>query len=302
MIIGNDLDAVLSAVYLHHKFGWDIVGIYDYHRLWLDNQAPDILKQLLQGRYLCVDLDIYHANIPSIGHHVLEWSGRDALPGHRLTLNPNCIAGIEQTNFRHKYPLATIHFLLWMLEEGDLDLETSLFVWLADSSYINAQSHRFRENVAAWLLRLSERADFCRVMQVLDSNAYEKVLSREILSRLSQLKICTQRGQVRSRFQGMTGFQCQWQNPNRSRRDILRLLEITRRITGWQIPSLPRQFNRMEGTRSIERLARIYREYENMDAFLHKKGVFSYAIHFNGRINYSHTFLFGDSAISRKAL
>lgn len=34
MVIGNDLDSILSECYLKKKFGWDILGTYDYSKLW----------------------------------------------------------------------------------------------------------------------------------------------------------------------------------------------------------------------------------------------------------------------------
>lgn len=37
MIVGNDLDFILSACFLKGRFGWDIVGTYDYKTLWFPN-------------------------------------------------------------------------------------------------------------------------------------------------------------------------------------------------------------------------------------------------------------------------
>jgi len=61
MIIGNDLDALLSAALLKHRFGWDIAGIYDFNRLWYPANFREsfFLKQLVSGNYMAVDLDIY---------------------------------------------------------------------------------------------------------------------------------------------------------------------------------------------------------------------------------------------------
>ena len=38
MVIGNDLDSLLSACLLKSKFGLDIVGIYDYQSLWYNSE------------------------------------------------------------------------------------------------------------------------------------------------------------------------------------------------------------------------------------------------------------------------
>ncbi|RLC44478.1 MAG: hypothetical protein DRH57_09115, partial [Candidatus Cloacimonadota bacterium] len=36
IVIGNDLDALLSAFVLKNKFNWNVVGIYDLENLWFD--------------------------------------------------------------------------------------------------------------------------------------------------------------------------------------------------------------------------------------------------------------------------
>jgi hypothetical protein len=72
MIIGNDLDALLSASLLKTLYGWDIVGIYDYTTLWCACERSDFTKELLDGKYLAVDLDIYHPAIPRLV--IMFWS------------------------------------------------------------------------------------------------------------------------------------------------------------------------------------------------------------------------------------
>ncbi len=107
MIIGNDLDALLSAQFLQHTLGWSIAGFYNYTTLYHD---PAIDPR----ECVWVDLDIYDPACGSIGHHILRPTPTDRIPGHRSSVNPNLLRGIDQTDFTHKYPLGTIHLLLWL--------------------------------------------------------------------------------------------------------------------------------------------------------------------------------------------
>jgi hypothetical protein len=63
MIIGNDIDALLSAQFLHHALGWSIAGFYNYTTLYHD---PAIEPR----ECVWVDLDIYDPACCSIGHHI----------------------------------------------------------------------------------------------------------------------------------------------------------------------------------------------------------------------------------------
>lgn len=64
MIIGNDLDSLLSAAFLKTKFGWDVAAVYDYVNFWYQAESTDFKRDLTAGKYVAIGLDIYHANIP----------------------------------------------------------------------------------------------------------------------------------------------------------------------------------------------------------------------------------------------
>ena len=143
MIIGNDIDALLSAQFLQHTLGWSIAGFYNYTTLYVD---PAIDPR----DCVWVDLDIHDPACCSIGHHILRPTPTDRIPGHRSSVNPNLLRGIDQTDFTHKYPLGTIHFLLWLHDVRVRNKRAcTLLLWLADSTWINAQ--RYRANVREWL-------------------------------------------------------------------------------------------------------------------------------------------------------
>jgi hypothetical protein len=70
-LVGNDLDSLLSAVFLKTIFNWNIVGFYDYKRLWYSADIHNFKTNLLAGRYLAADLDIYHPSILQSG--IMYW-------------------------------------------------------------------------------------------------------------------------------------------------------------------------------------------------------------------------------------
>ncbi|PIS27406.1 MAG: hypothetical protein COT43_10560 [Candidatus Marinimicrobia bacterium CG08_land_8_20_14_0_20_45_22] len=289
IIIGNDLDSLLSAALLKTRFGWDVVGFYDYTSIWSRTFGmPDFVGNLLSGKYVAVDLDIFHPAIPSIGHHILEFQPDESgkgFPEQQYSLNPNFIRGIDLMTYRRKYPLGTIHFLSWLLGIEPVTDEAELLMWLADSSFINGQ--RFNPNVSEWIGGFFHSAGFQKVFQEVDTLAFETQLRNRILSKLEKIVGRTQNGQTRSRHLNITGFQCKWQDANAERETIGKVLEFIREITGWKTPNLPRQFRRITGKRISCRIDEIRKSFSSLESFLRKRSVFSYVIPSQRTLNYT---------------
>jgi len=287
LLIGNDLDALLSAALLKELFGWDVVGIYDYRNLWLERHTADrLLANLEHNVYLAVDLDIYRNGIPSIGHHILQLTPADRLPRHANSLNPNLIFGISCRNFRWKYPLGTIHLLRWLFEI-ELDERGEMLCWLADSAYINAQTHRFRANVARWLYEFLDWAPYWNSFIRLNTAEYEDQLERSIGAPLQAVMGISQPGQVRSRHRALSGWQGQWHDPVRAAARIRGVLQLIQRICGWQTPQLPDTYCRIKGRRRRISVAELRRQYHALDRFLESPSIFSYVFPYAGQLNFT---------------
>lgn len=287
MIIGNDLDALLSAALLKQRYGWDVVAIYDYQKLWVDQHlAPGFGGKLKSGVYVAVDLDIYRNTVPSIGHHILQLCPADRLEQHEQTLNPNFLFGVDGRNFPAKYPLGTIHLLRWLFE-SELGRRGELLCWLADSSYINAQRHRFRDNVARWLWEFFDWPPFWEIFILLDSADYEDLLLREIGQALQGIPIRPRPGQVRSRHKSLSGWQCQWSDPGVQAEQIRQILAFIHELCGWEIPELPEAYRKIEGQRKTVTVAELLKNYGSLDQFLERERVFSYVFTHRQRLNYT---------------
>ncbi|APH39313.1 hypothetical protein [Methanohalophilus halophilus] len=288
MIIGNDIDSLLSASFLKTKFGWDIVGVYDYKTLSFSATVGDFHNKLLEGKYIAVDLDIYHPCIFSIGHHIIGSSCQDCLEGHSNSLNPNLLRGIYLQSYRRKYPLNTIHFLLWLFEsESGMDTKTRSLVWLADSSYVNGQRHRFRSNVHEWVMNFFRSPAFLDSFELIDTYKFEYLLSEWLFPLLKGTGLNTSRGQVSSYHMGLSGYQCQWTSTENERACIIAMFELIEHITGWEIPVLPRKFIDIKGVRRSLFLSDIFKDSTNLDSFLLKNNVFSFVFTTSKTINYT---------------
>lgn len=287
MVVGNDLDSLLSACFLKSVFGWDVAAIYDYRSLWRAAEEKDFAARFLRGEYVAIDLDIYHPQIFSLGHHILEYDSSDVLEGHARSLNPNLIRGVNVSNFTRKYPLGTIHFLIWLFNQTDLTRPAKFLTWLADSAFINAQSHRFRENALDWA-RNFFRSDFLlKMTERVDLPGFEEALQKEIFPALQGNPLVGVAGQVKSRHLQWSGYQCQWSDPNRERDSILALLETLSALTGWEAPRLPARFLQAEGKRRNIATEEILARFGGLDNFLAREKVFSYVFPYRDTVNYT---------------
>jgi len=166
-IVSGDLDGMMSAVLLSHHPDWRLAGFYTLNDLYVAADSGDIVEQvredpermLRRSRYVFVDHDIYRNDIPSVGHHLLQWSSRTPIPLHaggNASLNPNLLRGVtKQKFFNRKYPFGTFHFLLacfsaWgLLEEFAPDDDLTTLLLHIDSSFENAI--KYQDNALSWL-------------------------------------------------------------------------------------------------------------------------------------------------------
>ena len=287
MVIGNDLDSLLSACFLKSLFGWDVIATYDYKTLWYSAAEKDFTARFSNGEYVAIDLDIYHPQIFSLGHHILENDSSDVLAGHARSLNPNFIRGINVSNFTRKYPLGTIHFLIWLFNQTDLPRPAKFLMWLADSAFINAQSHRFRENVVEWVKDYFKSEYLLAMTERVDLIGFEESLQKEIFPALKNNRLVSESGQVKSRHLHLGGYQCQWSDPNGERESIVDLFQIISSLTGWTAPILPNQFLKLDGKRQNILTEEIKQRFGSLDNFLSDEHVFSYVFPFREAVNYT---------------
>ncbi len=173
MICSLDLDGVVSAMLMETLLNWRLVGFYDAQYLWVTADAD-----FQSGDVVFLDHDIYRKEIPSVGHHVLQWQDDIALPEHERSLNPNLLRGVTaEKGFNRKYPFGTLHLLLachsaWHpeLRETKLCLSRNFLPILLNVDSAMQSAFTYLRNAMEWLEWLggsdedSPLYPFCRLL------------------------------------------------------------------------------------------------------------------------------------------
>jgi len=286
MVVGTDFDALLSAAFLHDRNAWKIIGFYDFETTW---HSPRISKDQLR-RAIWIDLDIYHPKIRSIGHHILKYRQDDKILHHCQSLNPNLLRGIDHGNFQQKYPIGSIHLLVWLFNYRIVETQLNkLLFWHPDSSWINGQSHRYRHNVNDWLQNFVPNDLMINTLTDIDTEEFEEEMRDIFIPKISQTGFKQGVGQVESKHLKLRGHQCNFEDPNSNIDQIRNTFSLISRITGWTAPTIPDSYESIRGTRNKPRYdyKSIIDNFGNLDGFLQKMKVFSYAIPNMGKMNYT---------------
>lgn len=232
-----------------------------------------------------VDLDIYDPDCPSVGHHILRPGPTDRIPGHRSSVNPNLLRGIDQTDFTHKYPLGTIHFLLWLHDARVKNKRAcTLLLWLADSAWINAQI--YRANVRTWLSAWLPVPELIDTFDQTATSDFEAEMQAQVLSKLQLAELEPGNVQSVSQHLGLGGHQCAWDQPDDLPK-VRRVTDLIYRTLGWRALQFPREFKAINGQRHSARLPELIQRHGSFDQFLANEKVFSYVIPNKDRLNYT---------------
>lgn len=285
LVIGDDIDAYLSAaLFIKYNPNTRIIGFYEgYKSLYL---IPDYKSYL--DRTIWLDLDIYDANCFSLGHHIVRKTLKDQLPKFKHSCNLNELQYVYLGNFSVKYPLGTIHFLIALYKEVyEPGSDKELLIWLADSTYINGQAHRFRANVGAWIKTFLTSSLLELTFNGLDDLRFESRM-QSLYSVLLNQGFKQGHGQVASGKLHLSGFQFQSKFENSEY--LKKVSSLISKITTWPdiyskivaISSHPL----IAGTRASGYMIDLL-QGETLDVFLEANEVFSYVIPNSGKINYT---------------
>lgn len=305
VVIGDDLDSALTAaLYLHQHPNAKLVGLYSQYTTVfhsVDISANDLLKAVW------LDLDIYHRKCRSLGHHIVRHSLADQLTGFASSCNLNELTGrLVERDFWRKYPLGTIHFLMW-LYGLEIPVGCDALIWLADSAYINGQTTSYKfyrdaetgtlkfvprqgffQNVEAWLRDELPLPSLLETFADIDEENFEWQMTY-IMRDLSAAGFKRGMGQVASRHLQLHGFQCQPQNDDVIGH-MLRLIAFVSQRTGWtvgpeQTDGLHRVNSRVAHRATAE--LSLIQQTGGLDQFLEHHKVFSYVFPNKHAINYT---------------
>ena len=120
ILMGDDLDSALTAVLMMSlNPNLHLIGIYSsYKEIYFYNSKNASFDALINSKKtVWIDLDVYYNTCKSLGHHIIRYNYNDLLAGFENSCNLNELAGRSVTNrFNEKYPLGTIHFLMWLFD------------------------------------------------------------------------------------------------------------------------------------------------------------------------------------------
>jgi len=289
IMVGTDLDGYLSWIYLHNRFGCRLGGFYNLREIWL---APGITREDLISA-LWIDLDVYHREITSFGQHIIKLEPGDRLPKRNpRSFNPNLERGFAvHSNFQRKYPFATVHMLMWALDDDGkwtrASAEARALLWAPDSSWLNAR--KYRGNAREWLQNFFDHDLLLAGFDWITTPDFLRALG----SVQRNFEACGfSKGASRSKNKGSAevrpyaGWQCSIKDPGRDREKLEALVNYCSKVLGLKPPQLPFAYRSIRGKRHQETVA-IVLEEGGLDTFLEEYRVFSYAFPFYFIINYS---------------
>ena len=288
VVMGDDLDAALStALFLHLHPNARLVGLY--HKYETVIYSGVTWQDVLGAVWL--DLDIAHPDCRSVGHHIVRHRPDDDLPGLANSCNLNELAGRSvRQRFKEKYPLGTVHFLMWLYKtEIPSRPYADLLIWLADSAYINGQSHRFRSNVERWIQQALPLPSFQKSFAEIDTLTFEQRMADFQAQVMGKAGFRRGNGQVTSRHHRLSGYQCQPGEQETVRAYVYRLLRFACAQTGWHVRlnqiapfERPQRASGHRKTLSVQAL-----QSTSLPAFLKQHDVFSYVFQSRRRLNYT---------------
>ena len=149
-ILSPDSDGLLCGLFMSHYFDWTIEGFYDGKVMLLkDGVKPKDCVFL--------DMEISRSEIRSLGHHMLLLN-KNSKPvnweeNFKNCIQPNNLREYDgKHDFRLKYPLATIHILMGIVNEHTsviLDEDSIPALYFTDGVFNVLFS--YPENVLNWL-------------------------------------------------------------------------------------------------------------------------------------------------------
>ena len=147
-----DQDGLLSLVYLHHKKGLPLKGLFDLHST--DGGYSELYTEDEEkfNNNVFIDLSICNKSILSTDHHILPSAFCGKSNFNLNKIYPKAQNVINDRNaFFNKCPLPTIIILMWFFDEDirKYTYEQRVLLFAADSFY--RLYHKYTDNVKNWL-------------------------------------------------------------------------------------------------------------------------------------------------------
>jgi len=175
-ILSPDSDGLLCGLFMSHYFNWTIEGFYDGKVMLLNDGVKP-------KDCIFLDMEISRSDIRSMGHHMLLLN-KNSKPENWDEKFKNCIQpnNLRQYDgkhdFRLKYPLATIHLLMGIVNEHtrvSLDDDSIPPLYFTDGVFNVLFS--YPENVLNWLSYLNAQEKDNPLNIIFENGKYTTIIN-----------------------------------------------------------------------------------------------------------------------------
>ena len=266
-IVSSDYDGIICASLLSHFKGWELVGYYNLESIWIANKAKKNKKKIIW-----VDLNILPFQGRAIGGHIVSL-GKEILKGFESSCNPNILAKIDASNFKKKFPLSTVLFLIWLYDiKIPKTLLSKMLILHSDSTWLKFQ--HYGKNLQWWCKALDEY-DWKWIFRNINSKTYEKRIDEIFYTKLNSIYAISGYSKLKSKHIKIQSRELKI-NPDWDEDIILNLFNLIATELKWTPPQIPNIIDRIDGRKEKIPLAQVRKV--GIDKFMKDNKVFSYAI------------------------
>jgi len=240
-ILSPDSDGLLCGLFMSNILKWQISGFYDGKVLVCDQNVP-------VEDCIFLDVDIFRPTIRSVGHHMVLYN-KNEIPNnwdnYRNCLQLNNLRRYDCLHdFRIKYPLATIHFLLATVGTTlRINLKPNSICPLLFTDGTFNILFKYPENVLNWLTFLQTNLHENTLNSIFDNNNYTIIqiirLMDDFFRQRDTISIPNERGD-RLRISTTEGLPFNLPPHGNTyslelgaRERIIRFLNLIGNLTGW---------------------------------------------------------------------
>jgi hypothetical protein len=256
-VLSPDTDGFLCGLLLSKYLDWKIVGFYD-------GKTLQIQKGTSVKDCIFLDMEILRPNVRSLGHHMNIHNTNQPPSNYHYVmkncLNPNYLRNFDRAHyFAKKYPLGSIHFLLFILDNTypglvKIKKEGLGCIFFADGIW--KILFKYTDNFLDWFrfLDIGEKSDWWKKLQ----NLSVIELIKEINELIDQLKILHPQ---HKRWFGHIDIS----NFEKEKVLLIRFLKLLGTLTGWDL--ILKRWE-IQNLKRYKFTKKIYTGKRNNDAFL----------------------------------
>ncbi|MCG2701491.1 hypothetical protein L6267_04965 [Candidatus Parcubacteria bacterium] len=169
-ILSPDSDGLLCGLFMSFYLDWRIKGFYDGKVMLLE-------KNISAKDCVFLDMEIFRKDIRSVGHHMVQFNKKKKPANwnnYKNCIQLNNLRDYDGYNdFRLKYPLATIHFLIGVLGSKikfKIPEAAIRALFFTDGTF--NVLFKYPENVLNWLNYLRANEESSPLKEVFENEKY----------------------------------------------------------------------------------------------------------------------------------